>query len=98
MRRYTWGRLPYRLSFSMRTTVVKSPYLLEGVAHGQLEGMGRWTLNRKATTRAVRLAGIHLTCLDECWRLSGPVFGGTTAVMAEGPGAGRYLGVRQIET
>jgi uncharacterized protein YndB with AHSA1/START domain len=43
--RYTWkSRLPYRLEFDMRTTRVERPHLIEGVAHGELAGSGRWRL------------------------------------------------------
>ena len=53
--RYTWGsRLPYRLSFSMRTTVVDPPQLLEGIAQGELNGLGRWTLAQQGVHTHVR--------------------------------------------
>jgi len=43
--RYTWkSRLPYRLEFDMRTTRVEAPHLVEGDAHGELTGHGRWQL------------------------------------------------------
>lgn len=43
--RFTWrSRLPYELSFEMRTTRVERPHLLEGAASGELEGSGRWRL------------------------------------------------------
>ena len=43
--RYTWkSRLPYRLSFDMRTTRVEPPHLVEGRAQGELTGEGRWRL------------------------------------------------------
>jgi len=45
LRRYTWSsRLPYRLSFNMRTTAVTRPTLMEGIASGDLDGNGRWRL------------------------------------------------------
>ena len=55
VRRYTWRtRLPYRLTFTMRTTRVEHEALLEGVASGDLEGSGRWTLqNQGANTLVV---------------------------------------------
>jgi uncharacterized protein YndB with AHSA1/START domain len=44
-RRFTWSsRLPYRLTFEMRTTRVAPPALLEGTASGELNGTGRWDL------------------------------------------------------
>lgn len=43
--RYTWrSRLPYDLEFEMTTTKVAKPHLLEGQAHGELTGVGRWRL------------------------------------------------------
>ena len=43
--RYTWrSRLPYDLDFEMTTTRVAKPYLLEGMAEGELAGVGRWRL------------------------------------------------------
>ncbi|MBA2331757.1 MAG: SRPBCC family protein [Actinobacteria bacterium] len=43
--RYVWrSRLPYNIAFTMRTTRVDRPYLLEGRAEGQLSGTGRWLL------------------------------------------------------
>jgi len=45
VRRFTWGSaLPYQLTFQMRTTVVQKPNVIEGVAEGELNGVGRWTL------------------------------------------------------
>jgi hypothetical protein len=46
VRRYTWSsRLPYRLTFDMRSTSVQSPHLLVGEALGELTGIGRWSLS-----------------------------------------------------
>jgi uncharacterized protein YndB with AHSA1/START domain len=43
--RYTWrSRLPYNLDFTMTTTRVEEPRLLEGEATGELAGTGRWRL------------------------------------------------------
>lgn len=45
VRRFTWrGRLPYTLTFDMRTTRVEPPTALDGSASGELEGEGRWRL------------------------------------------------------
>jgi uncharacterized protein YndB with AHSA1/START domain len=44
-RRFTWrSRLPYDLTFNMRTARVERPHLIEGVADGELTGFGRWRL------------------------------------------------------
>ena len=54
LRRYTWSsRLPYRLTFNMRATIVDKPHVLAGEAIGELTGTGRWTL--RAEGEAVRV-------------------------------------------
>jgi len=46
IQRYTWkSKLPYRLSFEIRTVRVEPPVLLEGMATGELEGRGLWQLS-----------------------------------------------------
>ncbi len=48
--RFTWGSaLPYQLTFQMRTTALERPRLIEGVAEGELNGVGRWTLSPSNT-------------------------------------------------
>ena len=55
IRRFTWGgALPYQLTFQMRTTVVQKPHVLQGVAEGELTGVGRWTLACSGTGTTVR--------------------------------------------
>ena len=45
VREYTWkSKLPYRLSFAMKAVRVEPPFLLEGIASGELEGKGLWQL------------------------------------------------------
>ena len=45
VRRCTWSsRLPYRLTFDVTTTVMTRPTYIEGVASGELNGVGRWRL------------------------------------------------------
>ena len=52
--RYVWrSKLPYELSFDMRTTRVEPPRLLEGQASGELAGTGRWRLYEQDGTTAV---------------------------------------------
>jgi len=54
-RRYTWkSRLPYRLVFDMTLTRSERPYLLEGHATGELEGIGTWTLAERDGGTRVR--------------------------------------------
>nr|WP_284506678.1 SRPBCC family protein [Caballeronia sp. GAWG1-5s-s] len=55
LHRYVWrGRLPYRVRFDMRVTQVKPLVLLEGVASGDVEGIGRWTFSSSDELTAVR--------------------------------------------
>jgi hypothetical protein len=55
VRRYTWSsRLPYRLTFNMRSTIVAKPHVLAGAAVGELTGTGCWTLQEEGTTVRVR--------------------------------------------
>jgi uncharacterized protein YndB with AHSA1/START domain len=55
VRRFVFrGRLPYRLRFSMRQSRQERPVLLEGIASGELEGIGRWTLEPIGAETAVR--------------------------------------------
>lgn len=43
--RFTWRSvLPYSLGFDLRVTRVERPYLIEGHAVGELEGVGVWRL------------------------------------------------------
>jgi hypothetical protein len=52
--RYVWrSKLPYDIEFTMRTTRVQRPHLLEGVATGQLQGIGRWRLAEGRGTTVV---------------------------------------------
>lgn len=52
--RYVWkSKLPYKLEFSMETTRVERPTLLEGQASGELAGTGRWRLFEQGGVTAV---------------------------------------------
>lgn len=53
--RYTWrGRLPYTLTFEMRTTLVEKFARLEGKASGELAGRGVWQFTRAGAQTRVR--------------------------------------------
>jgi uncharacterized protein YndB with AHSA1/START domain len=99
VRRYTWGsRLPYTLSFEMRSTVVQAPHLLEGEATGELTGNGRWTLKETGATTRVRYDWTVVTTRE--WMnvlapLLAPVFRWNhgQVMAAGGQGLARYLGV-----
>jgi uncharacterized protein YndB with AHSA1/START domain len=99
-RRYTWtSRLPYRLSFDMRTTRVQRPTLLEGVASGDLNGTGRWQLAERDGATFVQYEWRVSTA--KAWmNVLGPLLAPLFAwnhdqVMREGArGLARHLGVR----
>lgn len=43
IQRFTWkSRLPYRLTFDMETTRIEPMETIEGIARGELEGVGCW--------------------------------------------------------
>ena len=55
VRRYTWkSKLPYRLTFEMETVRVEPPFILEGVAKGELDGRGRWQLTSEGDETIAR--------------------------------------------
>lgn len=55
VRRFTWGTaLPYTLSFNMTATRIEPMTLIEGEAHGELDGVGRWTLRPQGEGTHVR--------------------------------------------
>ena len=55
LRRYTWkGILPYRLSFDIRVTHIEPLLMLEGVACGDLVGLGRWQFKGGGNQTVVR--------------------------------------------
>ena len=101
--RYTWkSRLPYRLSFDMRTTRIEPPHLVEGRAQGELTGEGRWRLFAGPDgTTAVTYEWVVET--TERWMnvlapLARPVFAWNHDVVMRngGQGLARRLGVRLL--
>lgn len=53
--RFTWSSaLPYELCFVMRITEIVKPTRMAGVAHGDLDGMGRWTLREESSSTRVQ--------------------------------------------
>jgi len=60
VRRFTWkGRLPYTLTMDLRVMRIEPPRLLEGLATGDVEGVGRWELEEQP-------GGTHVRCT---WRV-----------------------------
>jgi uncharacterized protein YndB with AHSA1/START domain len=54
-RRMTWrSALPYELTFNMRTVRIEPQSLIEGIADGELQGRGVWTLAREDGNTRVR--------------------------------------------
>jgi uncharacterized protein YndB with AHSA1/START domain len=52
--RYSWrSLLPYTLTFDARVSRVERPYLMEGRADGELEGLGVWRLYESQAGTAV---------------------------------------------
>jgi uncharacterized protein YndB with AHSA1/START domain len=99
LRRYTWtSRLPYRLSFEMRTTAIERPTFIEGVAAGDLIGTGRWRLEAHGDSTRVQYEWVVVP--GKKWmRLFAPLLTPMLAwnhdqVMREGgKGLARHLGV-----
>jgi hypothetical protein len=76
------GKLPYTLGFDLRVTAHEPPKSLIGVATGELEGVGEWTLWTEEdwtlvryvwairTTTAWMNAAARLPFVDEIFRLN----------------------------
>jgi len=102
VRNYTWSsKLPYDLSFQMRVSAVKHPVFMEGVATGQLSGVGRWHLAPEGDTTRVRYEWTVQTTkpwMNLLAPLMAPAFRWNhNQVMAEGArGLARHLGVELL--
>jgi hypothetical protein len=89
----------------MRTTVVQKPHLLEGVAEGELNGMGRWTLASSNTGTGTEVRYDWEVSTTRAWMnvmapFLGPMFRWNHGkVMAAGAqGLNAYLRSRSADT
>lgn len=99
--RHRWkGLLPYTVEFELRTIRVERPFLLEGVASGELSGEGRWRLAEGQGTIVVYEWNVHTTkgWMNVLAPVARPVFAWNhDFVMRQGgEGLARRLGVRLL--
>ncbi|MFZ5511199.1 MAG: SRPBCC family protein [Pseudomonadota bacterium] len=100
--RFTWSsRLPYTLSFDMRVTELDQPHRMAGVATGELEGTGIWTLNQEGPlARAHYEWRVRVTkpWMQLAAPLARPIFAWNHGQVMQAGGAGlaRRLGVRRV--
>ena len=97
IRQITWGSaLPYQLTFTMQTTVIQRPTMMEAIAEGELNGVGRWTLTQLGAATEVRYDW-EVTTARSWMNVMSPVLGpmfrwNHGQVMADGQqGLARYL-------
>ncbi len=94
-------KLPYSLKFTLQNTKKQVPNLLEGRAVGELEGIGRWTLEQQGSMTVVHY--LWEVSTNKVWMnllapLLRPVFEWNHhQVMRQGAkGLASYLGVRLV--
>ena len=81
LQRLEWrSKLPYSLEFDMRVTRSEPPYLLEGHASGELEGVGIWRLYDGAGGHRARL---QLGRVDDARLDESPVAAGPAGLRLE---------------
>jgi hypothetical protein len=61
------SKLPYSLSFDMKTVRIEPPVLLEGIATGELQGHGLWQLSTSGSETAGETAGETIVRYD--WKV-----------------------------
>ena len=103
--RYSWrSRLPYALDFTMTTTRVERPHLLEGEADGELAGVGRWRLfaedGATPVTAVVYEWNVHTTkpWMNALAPIAAPIFSWNHdwVMRNGGEGLARLLGCRLL--
>ncbi len=97
-----YTKLPYRLNFTLQNTKKQAPKLLEGRAVGELEGIGRWTLEQQGNITEVHY--LWEVSTNKVWMnllapLLRPAFEWNHhQVMRQGAkGLANYLGARLIK-
>ena len=100
--RYVWkSKLPYRLEFDTRITLVERPHRMEGQASGELAGTGTWRLYEEdGVTAAVYDWNVRTTApwMNLLAPIARPVFAWNhDVVMGWGAeGLSRLLGARLL--
>jgi uncharacterized protein YndB with AHSA1/START domain len=100
LHRITWGSaLPYQMTFNMRTSVIQRPTVIEAIAEGDLNGVGRWTLTQAGAATEVRYdcdVSTARAWMNVMSPLLGPMFRWNHGqVMADGAqGLARYLAAK----
>ena len=99
---YAWrSRIPYPVRFEVVSTVVEPPRFLEGEAHGELEGVGRWRLFEDAGVTAVLYEWNVRTTkrwMNALAPMAGPAFrwNHDQVMRWGGEGLARHLGCRLL--
>jgi Polyketide cyclase / dehydrase and lipid transport len=100
---FTWSSaLPYKLSFNMRLTRLEKPYCMEGVASGELNGIGRWDLSEQngvTTARYTWMVSTNKLLLNLFAPIARLLFmwNHDIVMKAGGEGLARLLGARLLE-
>ncbi|MFO0937128.1 MAG: SRPBCC family protein [Gemmataceae bacterium] len=73
VREYTFRSfLPYSLTFTMKTTRIEFMKSIEGVAFGELEGVGKWELSSESGVTLIRYDW-HVKANKKWMRLLSPI-------------------------
>ena len=99
--RHRWRSiLPYTVGFEMTTTRIERPFLVEGHARGELEGVGRWRLYEGDGTAVTYEWAVETTrpWMNMLAPVGRPVFVWSHNVVMRwgGEGLARLLGARLL--